>query len=91
MVRKGGIANLFGGCPSGTRITIDTKLLHYSQITIKGIFHHTPQYVRRALSLISQKRIDTDSLITDEFSLNDFSRVLNMLVNQEGIKIAVIP
>jgi L-iditol 2-dehydrogenase len=49
MVRKGGIANLFGGCPSGTKITIDAKLLHYSQITIKGIFHHTPQYVKRAL------------------------------------------
>jgi len=38
MVRKGGIANLFGGCPSETKITIDTKLLHYSQITIKGKF-----------------------------------------------------
>lgn len=91
MVRKGGIANLFGGCPSGTKITIDTKLLHYSQITIKGIFHHTPQYVKRALNLISQGRIDADSLITDEFPLSNFPRVLDMLVNQEGIKIAVIP
>jgi L-iditol 2-dehydrogenase len=85
------MANLFGGCPSGTKITIDTKLLHYSQITIKGIFHHTPQYVKRALNLISQGRIDADSLITDEFSLSNFPRVLDMLVNQEGIKIAVIP
>jgi len=91
MVRKGGIANLFGGCPSGTKITIDTKLLHYSQITIKGIFHHTPQYVKRALNLISQGKIDADSLITDEFPLSDFPKALDMLVNQEGIKIAVIP
>lgn len=91
MVRKGGIANLFGGCPSGTKITIDTKLLHYSQVTIKGIFHHTPQYVKRALSLISQGKIDANSLITDEFPLSDFPRVLDMLVNQEGIKVAVIP
>lgn len=91
MVRKGGIANLFGGCPSGTKITIDTKLLHYSQITIKGIFHHTPQYVKRALDLISQGRIDTHSLITDEFPLSNFPKVLDMLIKQEGIKIAVIP
>lgn len=91
MVRKGGIANLFGGCPSGTKITIDTKLLHYSQITIKGIFHHTPQYVKRALNLISEGRIDANSLITNEFPLSDFPRVLDMLVNQEGIKVAVIP
>jgi len=91
MARKGGVVNLFGGCPSGTKITIDTRLLHYSQLTIKGIFHHTPQYVKRALNLISQGAIDTDSLITDEFPLSNFSKALKMLVNQEGIKIAVMP
>jgi len=91
MVRKGGTVILFGGCPSGTKITIDTELLHYSEVTIKGVFHHTPQYVKRALNLISQGKIDTDSLITDEFPLADFSKVLKMMVNQQGIKIAVIP
>jgi len=91
MARKGGMVNLFGGCASGTRITIDTKLLHYSEITIKGVFHHTPQYVKRALNLISQGSINTDSLITDEFSLSDFPHVLDMMVNHQGIKIAVMP
>ena len=91
MVRKGGTAVLFGGCASGTKITIDTELLHYSEITIKGVFHHTPQYVKKALDLISQGKIDTDSLITDEFPLADFSKALEMMINQEGIKIAVIP
>lgn len=91
MARKGGMVNLFGGCASGTRITIDTKLLHYSEITIKGVFHHTPQYVKRALNLISQGSINTDSLITDEFPLSDFPHVLDMMINHQGIKIAVIP
>ena len=91
MVRKGGIVNLFGGCASGTKITIDTKLLHYLEITIKGVFHHTPQYVKRALNLISQGSIDTNSLITDEFPLSDFPHVLDMMINHQGIKIAVIP
>jgi len=91
MARKGGMVNLFGGCASGTRITIDTKLLHYSEITIKGVFHHTPQYVKRALNLISQGSINTDSLITDEFPLSNFPHVLDMMINHQGIKIAVIP
>ncbi len=91
MVRKGGVVNLFGGCASGTKITIDTKLLHYSEITIKGVFHHTPQYVKRALDLISQGSIDTNSFITGEFALSDFPDVLNMMINHQGIKIAVIP
>jgi len=91
MVRKGGIVNLFGGCASGTTITVDTKLLHYSELTIKGVFHHTPQYVKRALNLISQKAIDANCLITDEVPLAEFPRVLDMMVNRKGIKIAVTP
>ena len=91
MVRRGGTVNLFGGPPSGTTITIDTKLLHYSELTIKGVFHHTPQYIRRALNLISQKVLDVDSLITHQLPLAELSRILEMMVHHEGIKIAVAP
>lgn len=91
MVRKGGVVNLFGGCPAGTQITVDTELLHYSELTIKGIFHHTPQYVRRALNLISQGSIPVDLLVTHELPLTDFSEALEMLVHHKGIKIALIP
>ena len=91
MVRRGGTVNLFGGPPSGTTITIDTKLLHYSELTIKGVFHHTPQYVRRALNLISQKALDVDSLITHQLPLAELSKILGMMVHHEGIKIAVAP
>src|SRR5271167_469230 len=48
MVRKGGTVNLFGGCPSGTEVKIDPAALHYSEITIKSTFHHTPQFMREA-------------------------------------------
>lgn len=91
MVRKGGTVNLFGGPPSGTKVTIDTKLLHYSEVTIKGVFHHTPQYVKRALNLISQKALDADFLISHELPLSEFSKILEMMVNHKGVKIAVIP
>ena len=91
MTRKGGIVILFGGPPAGTSITIDTRLLHYSELTLRGIFHHTPRYVRRALDLISYGKIPTDELITHEMPLANFSRVLEMLVNHQGVKIAVTP
>lgn len=91
MVRKGGLVNLFGGCESGTKISIDTKLIHYSQINIKGIFHHTPQHVKRALSLISHKSIDANSLITHEFPLDEISTAIKMMLEYKGIKIAIIP
>ena len=49
MVRRGGTVNFFGGCPSDSRVSLDTSLLHYSEITCKASFHHTPAHIRRAL------------------------------------------
>ena len=49
MVRRGGTVNLFGGCPRGTQVAVDPNALHYSEITIKSTFHHTPRFIREAL------------------------------------------
>ncbi len=91
MVRKGGTVNLFGGCRRGTKISIDTSLLHYSQINIKGVFHHAPRHVKRALNLICNKVIDANSLVTYELPLARISTVIDMILKNKGIKIAVIP
>lgn len=91
MVRKGGTANLFGGCASGTTITVDTSLIHYSEVTIKGVFHHTPRYVKSALDLIAMGAIGSEHFISCSLPLNELSKILDLLVNQRGIKTAVIP
>lgn len=91
MVRKGGTALLFGGCPPGTTISLNTELLHYSEITIKGVFHHTPYYVEKALDLITRKDVDAKPLITGELPLESLSEALEMIINHKGIKTAVIP
>ena len=51
MVRKGGTVNFFGGCANGTKVQLDTNRLHYSEITLKATFHHTPETVRKAFAL----------------------------------------
>ncbi len=51
-VRKGGRVNLFGGCPAGTSISLDTGMMHYSSLTLLASFHHTPTSIRKALTLI---------------------------------------
>ncbi|MFO7928330.1 MAG: zinc-binding dehydrogenase, partial [Candidatus Humimicrobiaceae bacterium] len=86
MARKGGLVNLFGGCPSGTSINIDTKLLHYSELTIKGVYHHTPYYVKKAFSLISRKLIDASRFITKDMPLEDLTEALNLVDEKKGIK-----
>lgn len=91
MVKGGGRILLFGGCEPGERVTIDTGLIHYSEITIKGVFHHTPYYVKKAYDLIAKRTLNLSLLITDRLPLSKISTALNKIVNGECIKIAIIP
>jgi len=92
MVRRGGTINLFGGCPSGTHIPLDSTLIHYSEITIKANFHHTPRHIREALDAIHRGTIKAQKLITGEEQLTALSSVLERLLNRNGdLKIAIIP
>jgi L-iditol 2-dehydrogenase len=92
MVRRGGTINLFGGCPSGTHIPLDSTLIHYSEITIKATFHHTPRHIREALEAIRQGQVRASTLITGEEKLSSLGTVLERLLNRNGdLKIAIIP
>ena len=86
MARKGGTVNLFGGCESGTSITIETGLLHYSQLTIKGVYHHTPHYVKKAFGLIEKGLFDTSKFITGDMPLEKLVHALALMGKQKGIK-----
>jgi L-iditol 2-dehydrogenase len=91
MTRPGGLVNLFGGCKSGTHINVDTRRLHYDELEIIGVFHHTPHYVRAALSLISTGQIDADALLSHEMALENLEEALNLVDRGETLKVAIIP
>ena len=91
MARKGATVNLFGGCKPGTSIAVDTRLLHYSELTIKGIYHHTPCYVRSALALIADNAIHAEAFITRELPLDRVAEALRLILECDGVKTAVVP
>src|SRR5579872_1728175 len=92
MVRKGGTVNFFGGCALGTKVQLDTNRLHYSEITLKATFHHTPETVRRAFALIAERKIRGNDYITGEAPLSRLQQVLHHMLNRNGdIKTAIIP
>ncbi len=92
MVRSGGTVNLFGGCPTGSEITLDTALLHYSEITLKSSFHHTPGHIRRALEIITRGDIRAADFVTGEAPLADILGVLRHMMNRNGhLKTAILP
>ena len=92
MLRRGGTVNFFGGPPSGTRVHLDTNLLHYSEITCKASFHHTPAAMREALDIISSGGITARDFVEAEESLSELSRVLFRLAEgSASLKTAIIP
>lgn len=91
LVRPGGLVNFFGGCPSDSHVTLATRPLHYHELTIKGVFHHTPAYFARALELIGSRKIDVEALITANYPLSALLEVFALLQQKQGIKYALIP
>ena len=87
--RPGATVNLFGGCPKDTTITLNTEQLHYSEITIKGVFHNTPEYVKSALSLIASGTISFDLLISEQRPLQDLEQVFMDMKARKVIKVAM--
>ncbi len=92
MLRRGGLVNFFGGPPSGTQVQLDTNLLHYSEITCKASFHHTPRAFREALDIIENGGVTAKDFVQAEEPLESLSRVLFRLMEGSGpLKTAIIP
>ena len=91
VTRPGGLVNLFGGCKSGTRFSVDTRRPHYDELAIIGVFHHTPRHVRTALSLIASGQIDADALIPHEMPLERLEEAFQLMISGATLKVAIIP
>jgi L-iditol 2-dehydrogenase len=92
LLRRGGVANFFGGCPDETRISLDTNLLHYSELTCMASFHHTPALVRKALDVISRGCITAKDLVNRVEPLTNLLQVMQHLMSHNGhLKTAIIP
>jgi L-iditol 2-dehydrogenase len=89
--RRGGTVNLFAGCKSGTSIQLDTRRLHYDEITLLSLFHHTPTYFKKALSLIAQGEIDPSPLISARMGLAELPDAFALLEAGRAIKVAIQP
>jgi L-iditol 2-dehydrogenase len=89
--RPGSTINLFGGCPKDTTITVNTEQLHYSELTLKGVFHNTPTYVRQALELIAEGQIPWELLISDHRPLKDLAQTFEDMRDRRVIKVAIEP
>ncbi|HEX5430980.1 MAG TPA: alcohol dehydrogenase catalytic domain-containing protein [Bryobacteraceae bacterium] len=92
LLRRGGTVNFFGGCPSGTEVAVDTHLLHYSELTLKASFHHTPALVRKALDTVERGYVSAKDFVNRVEPLSNLLEVMQHLMSHNGhLKTAIIP
>jgi L-iditol 2-dehydrogenase len=92
LVRRGGTVNLFGGCPAGTTVAMDTHRLHYDQVTVKSSFHHRPPTFRAALEALERGVVPPGPFIGGERPLEALPDLLReMLHTNRTVKTCIRP
>jgi len=81
----------FGGCAPGTSITLDTRRVHYEELTLVGAFHHTPELIRRAVELLSAGAVTPDGLLTHRMKLEDVGEALGLMTKGQALKVLIEP
>lgn len=91
LVRHGGDVLLFGGCAPGATVTYDAARLHYSELSLIGSFHYTPDEAGAAMAALADGSVEPRALVADSGTLSDLPRFLEAQARGEGLRYAVRP
>lgn len=88
---RGGTVVFFGGCAPGTIARVDTRRVHYEELTLVGAFHHTPELIRRAVELLESEALVPDGLLTHSVGLEQVRDALELMASGQALKVTVAP
>lgn len=91
LVRRGGRVCFYGGCARGTTLELDTYRLHYEEISVSGVFHHTPPLFKEAVEWLDQDKIDTSFYTHEKRSLADVVPVFSGQEKTRPLKFVIEP
>ncbi len=89
-VKRGGKMMIFGVAPDDARISLSPFRIYNDEITVLGsmaiLFSYAP-----AVDLLLGGAIDTDTLLSHEFALDEFPDALTAVREGRGLKVQVLP
>lgn len=91
MARNRGRINLFGGLPAGSRVELDTNLIHYKELLVSGAHGSLPSHHRRALDLIAAGRVPVRDFISHRFGLDQIHQAFAVAEGHQGLRVVVEP
>ncbi len=90
MVRKGGLVVFFGGVPKGAMTELDTNLIHYNNIWIKGHFGASYIQSQKAFQLAISKEFNAEDFISYKLPLEEINKGIE-LTRKDAIKVVLFP
>ncbi len=90
LAAKGGVVSLFASLPKGASdITLDSRVVHYGQLSVVGSSDSTAAQGREALRLLETGAVDADKLITHEVPLDRILDGIGIMKEKVGLKVLV--
>jgi L-iditol 2-dehydrogenase len=88
----GGRVNFFAGLPrDGSRVELDTNLIHYKELLVTGTTACTTEDCREALDLVLSGAVDTGALVTERRPLSDALAAFAAARSGEQLKVVIEP
>lgn len=92
MVAPGGRISFFGGLPKDKPvIALDSNIVHYRELMIRGANGSTPEHNKRALAMIADGSVHVADLITHRLPLDQLLEGIDVVSQGAGIKVTIEP
>lgn len=91
LVGRGGMLVSFGGVSPGQVLPLDLGRLHYEEIAIQPIYHHTPVDVAEAVRRLVAGEVPVGRLITARLPLAELPRALRMVADRTTLRTILTP
>ena len=91
LVGRGGTLVSFGGVAPGQTLPVDIGHLHYQEIAIQPIYHHTPVDVAEAVRQLIAGEVPVERLITARLPMSDLRTALQMVADRTTLRTILLP
>jgi len=68
---------------------LDTHHVHYSEITVKGVYHHRPETVQRALEMLSDASFESGHLLSAVRPIEEVEQALRAMIEKKALKVVI--
>ena len=91
LVGRGGTLVSFGGVAPGQTLAVDLGHLHYEEIGILPIYHHTPRDIAEAVRRLAAGEVPVERLVTGRLPLARLPDALQMIADKTTLRTLLLP